>query len=72
MRILTASSWTLFSISATPPPHNAGISHIIADAIDSTRVPVHRLRPLASWWVTWAGKRLHLLFDVWKREVDAL
>ena len=69
---LTATPWSHFSISESPPHRWDGISRILADEFELTRVPLHRWRGLTNWWLRWAGSRSHDLCTLWKREVDAL
>lgn len=69
---LTATPWSVSSLSDTPAALSAGVARTIADEFDLSRVPVHRWRSLTNWWLRWAGSRAHALLQLWQSEVNAL
>jgi hypothetical protein len=69
---LTATPWSVSSLSDSPLNATNGIARTIAIEFDNSRVPVHRWRSLTNWWLRWAGARAHALLLLWQSEVNEL
>ncbi len=68
-RILLCTTWSLHSVSDTPPDTPCDVSSALGAVFDDTCCPHHVLRPLANLWAGWATRSVERMMAAWRSAV---